>query len=204
MQELSQNEERSPTDATRQSLIARARRSDAQAWRDLVQLYEPLVRHWCRRCDLDLHGTSDCVQEVFAAVSTGLRDFSPHQRGGAFRGWLWTIARNKIRDHQRRVSRQGTAAGGSSMLRWFQTEVQSPPVPQDDPTDLMRWNQLIGRAMAQVQAEFEPRSWQAFWRSAVDGIATAVVAGELGVSAASVRQSRSRILRRLRQQLGDC
>lgn len=53
------------------------------------------------------------------------------------------------------------------------------------------------------RSEFEPRSWQAFWRSAVDGIPTAVVAEELGVTAAAVRQSRSRILRRLRQQLGD-
>jgi RNA polymerase sigma-70 factor, ECF subfamily len=89
-------------------------------------------------------------------------------------------------------------------MRLLQTAADPHELPQEDPTDQVQWNQLIRRAMEQVRAEFEPRSWQAFWRSAVDGIATSVVAEELGVTAASVRQSRSRILRRLRQQLGDC
>ncbi len=194
----------SPSDLTRYSLIARASRSEAGAWRDLVELYEPLVNHWCRRCDLDLHSAADCVQDTFAAVARGLERFEHPQTGGAFRGWLWTIARNKIRDHQRRMRRQSRGAGGSTAMRWFRDLSGSVALPQEDPTDQVQWDQLVRRAVAQVQAEFEPRSWQAFWQSAVEGVATAVVAAELGVTAASVRQSRSRILRRLRQQLGDC
>lgn len=194
----------SPSSLTRYSLIARASCSDARAWRDLVELYEPLVHHWCRRCDLDWHAVADCTQETFAAVARGLERFEHPQTGGAFRGWLWTIARNKIRDHQRRMRRQVRGAGGGTALRWFR-ELSGPAVlPLEEPTDPVQWEGLVRRAVAQVQAEFEPRSWQAFWRSAVEGIATAVVAAELGVSAAAVRQSRSRILRRLRQQLGDC
>lgn len=189
-------------DATRLSLISRARRRDADAWRELVALYGPLIGHWCRRFGLDPHQTADCAQDVFQAVASALEGFEHRRRDATFRGWLWVIARNKIRDHVRRVARQTSAAGGSSAMRRLHA-IAAPEVPEDDPTDRAVWNGVIRRALAQVRSEFEPRSWQAFWRSAVDEIPTAVVAEELGVTAAAVRQSRSRILRRLRQQLGD-
>ena len=76
-------------------------------------------------------------------------------------------------------------------------------IPDEEPTGELQLQQLTSRALAQVQSEFEAPTWQAFWRSVVDGIATDEVARELQISAASVRQARSRILRRLRQQLGD-
>ena len=193
---------RASGDATRLSLISRARRRDADAWRELVALYGPLIGHWCRRFNLDPHETADCAQDVFQAVATGLAGFEHRRQDATFRGWLWVIARNKIRDHTRRVARQASAAGGSSVMRQFHA-IAAPDVSEDDPTDRVAWSQVIQRALVQVRSEFEPRSWQAFYRSAVDGIATAVVAEELGVTAAAVRQSRSRILRRLRQQLGD-
>lgn len=54
-----------------------------------------------------------------------------------------------------------------------------------------------------VRSEFEDRTWQAFWRVAVEGHATAEVAADLGITANAVRQAKSRVLRRLRQELGD-
>ena len=77
------------------------------------------------------------------------------------------------------------------------------PVPNEEPTESLQLQELTERALAQVRLEFEERTWQAFWRSVVDGIGSAQVAQELGITAATVRQYRSRILRRLRQQLGD-
>ena len=59
------------------------------------------------------------------------------------------------------------------------------------------------RALDLVRAEFEGRTWQMFWRSAVDGHAVAAIARDLGASAAAVRQAKSRVLRRLKSELGD-
>ena len=42
-----------------------------------------------------------------------------------------------------------------------------------------------------------------FWRMTVDGQATAEVARDFGVSASAVRLAKSRVLRRLREELGD-
>ena len=85
----------------------------------------------------------------------------------------------------------------------MQQVIDPLPIPDDEPTGDLQLQQLTSRALAQVQSEFETRTWQAFWRSVVDGITTSEVAQELNMSDATVRQSRSRILRRLRQQLGD-
>ena len=191
------------SNATRSSLLQRASQRDALAWGELVDLYGPLVAHWCRRSSLDVHATADCVQDVFAAVAVALDQFSPQRESGSFRAWLWTITRNKLRDHFRRDIRSAVATGGSTAMGLMQQVIDPSAVPDEEPTGDLQLQQLTSRALSQVQSEFESRTWQAFWRSVVDGIATGEVARELEMSEATVRQSRSRILRRLRQQLGD-
>lgn len=189
---------------TRLSLLDRARLRDEQAWRDLVDLYSPLIVRWCQRSHVSADATADCIQEVFAAVSRALDTFHAPGTSGAFRGWLWTITRNKLRDAARRSARQISAAGGSSALAVLQQIPQaSVEIPSDEPSQLQDIDALMLRATKQIEAGFAANTWQAFWRTAVDGIATDAVAQELNLSTASVRQARSRIMRRLRQQLGD-
>jgi acyl carrier protein len=60
---------------------------------------------------------------------------------------------------------------------------------------------LSRRALELVRAEFENRTWEAFWRTAVDGQAPADVAEDLGMSLHAVYKAKSRVLRRLRQEL---
>ena len=188
--------------STRSSLLRRAKAHDSVAWNELVDLYGPLVHYWCRRCGLDEHASSDCLQDVFSAVSRSLSDFQPCRSEGAFRGWLWTITANKVRDWMRREPRH-QATGGTTALRSLQDVVEEVELPGEEPTDAMARNQLIDRAMQQVRDEFAEKTWSMFHRSVVDNIATQLVADEFGVSAATVRQARSRVLRRLREQLGD-
>lgn len=191
------------TNGTRLSLLGRAQARDAAAWSELVRLYAPLIAHWCRRCGLDGHDTADVVQEVFAAVASSLGSYRPHGTGGAFRGWLWTITRNKVRDLWRKTSHQPQAAGGSTARQALSSLPDESSLPDAEPSDAAQLSQLVQRGLEQVRSEFESTSWQAFWRTAIDGIPTAVVAAQLGLTPAAVRQHRSRIMRRLREQLGD-
>lgn len=62
---------------------------------------------------------------------------------------------------------------------------------------------LVRRAAALVRSEFEDHTWQAFWRTTVDGQSSVAVAAELGMSAGAVRQAKYKVLRRLRHELGD-
>ncbi|MGC3966052.1 MAG: hypothetical protein QM775_01375 [Pirellulales bacterium] len=52
-----------------------------------------------------------------------------------------------------------------------------------------------------VRNEFEPRTWQAFWAMAVDGLSAAEAADKLGTTAGAVRQAKYVVARRLREEL---
>ncbi len=188
------------SNVTRASLISRARSRDSQAWQTLVDLYGPLVAHWCYRCKLDSHATADCVQDVFAAVAKSLENYQPSNKSGSFRAWLWTITGNKIRDHLRSERRHVEAIGGSTALANLQQVVE---VPDEEPTADVELERLVARGLESVRQDVEPQTWAIFQRAVLDQISTALVADEFGVSVANVRQIRSRILRRLREQLGD-
>ncbi|MFO0942758.1 MAG: sigma-70 family RNA polymerase sigma factor [Pirellulales bacterium] len=193
----------SQSESTNESLLSRARRKDSQAWDELVQLYGPLIVFWLRRSGLDVQQSSDGVQEVFAAVIRGLSAYQPKRESGSFRAWLWTITRNKVRDFHRRNSHLPTAQGGSAALRELNEIPDSLYNSDSEPTDDNQYQLLVARALAQVQPEFEDKTWRIFHRSVIDRISSDLVAEEFGVTPAAVRKVRSRILRRLRQQLGD-
>ena len=187
---------------TRLSLISRVRTDDSTAWRELVELYGPLIHFWCRRQGLPPALASDCVQNVFLAILRSLDDYEPQRPGASFRGWLWTVTKHKIIDAVRQENRQAQAAGGSSALgRMY--ELSEANLMEDESTNQTQLKRLLLCAMNQVRDEFETKTWRAFERSVVDGLSTVAVAQELSLSTAAVRQYRSRVLRRLRQQLGD-
>ncbi|MDX1929043.1 MAG: sigma-70 family RNA polymerase sigma factor [Pirellulaceae bacterium] len=189
--------------ATRMSLIARARGQQSAAWEELVELYGPLVAHWCSRCGLDSHTTADCVQEVFTAVARSLGRFEAAKASGAFRSWLWTIAANKIKDAVRKAKMQTPGAGGSTALQRLTELPDESSIPAEEPSDADQLQAVVARGLEQVRAEFESRTWSIFQRTVIDQLPTDIVAKEFNITAATVRQIRSRVLRRLRMQLGD-
>src|SRR4051812_19850568 len=91
------------SELTSASLLDRIRADDPEAWRRFVQLYSPLVYSWCRRAGLNTEDTADLTQEVFRSVAGHVGSFRRDRPGDTFRGWLWTITRNKLRDFFRRM-----------------------------------------------------------------------------------------------------
>ncbi len=79
------------------------------------------------------------------------------------------------------------------------------PLPEDSvsATNPLEISGVLHRAMNLVRSEFEERTWNAFWRSAVNEEPTSEIALSLGITANSVRQAKSRVLRRLREELGE-
>ena len=52
-----------------------------------------------------------------------------------------------------------------------------------------------------LKSEFETRTWDAFWRATVEREKAAVIAAEMGMTVHAVYQAKSRVLRRVRQEL---
>lgn len=188
--------------ATSTTLLARIAAKDPAAWQTLVQLYGPLVLYWIRRQGLSEHDAADVLQEVFAGVAASIAKFRTDQ-SGSFRGWLWVITRNHLARFFRH--RAGNVQGVGGTDAWMKLAELAQAL-SDDPgehTEKSAMNELYRRGLDLVRSEFEIRSWQIFWRAAVDQVATSDVAAEFSITANSVRQTKSRILRRLRQVLGE-
>src|SRR5262245_38450479 len=95
------------------TLLQRLRDNEPEAWRTMVQLYTPLVAHWCARGGVRGADAEDVVQEVFGAAASCLPKFRREREGDSFRAWLRGITRNILLAHFRRTDRQPRATGGS-------------------------------------------------------------------------------------------
>jgi len=188
--------------ATSPTLLARVARREPAAWRRLTELYGPLVFHWCRRQGLSEHDAADVMQDVFASVSRAVAGFE-QRAGGTFRGWLWMIARNRLRDVFRKRAGEAQAVGGTEAWQRLADVAESLSDDPDQHTGPVEMNALFQRGMDLVRGEFEDRTWQIFWRTVVEEQPTADVAVEFGITSNAVRQARSRVLRRLREELGE-
>jgi RNA polymerase sigma-70 factor (ECF subfamily) len=192
----------SEAQATSLSLLARVRAREADAWGRLVDLYAPLVYHWCGRCGLSAEDMADVFQEVFRSVAEHVGDFRRDRAGDSFRGWLRTITRNKVRDHFRRQHGQPAAVGGSeAQLRLLAVPDQALDEPDPSEDDLV--GQQVRQTLEALRGEFEERTWQAFWKVQIENQAPRDVALELGMTQAAVRKAKYRVLGRLREELED-
>ena len=189
--------------ATSLTLLARVKANDAQAWQRLADIYGPFVYRWCRKSGFQAADAADIVQDVFCSVAHGISGFHKERPSDTFRGWLWTITRNKIRDHFRGQAGEEEAVGGTDA----QLRLAEIPDPWSESTtdaeDRREIGHLFCRALRFVRAEFRERTWDAFWRTTMDGQDTADVAVDMGISENAVRQAKSHVLRRLRAELCD-
>src|SRR5581483_999286 len=160
-------------------LLERVQADDAAAWDRLVSLYAPLVFQWCRRWDLQEQDVSDILQEVFGTVVKSIGSFRKEKEADTFRGWLRTITQTKVADHFRRLGREPAGIGGTdAQARLAQFPVPMVPDPGSSAGESPE-QVLFFRALELIRAEFEERTWQAFWRTAIEDQSPKEVAAEL-------------------------
>ncbi len=185
--------------ATRHSLIVKlGDAADADAWREFVALYEPLVYRLARRKGLQDADARDLCQDVFRAVAGAVARWDPDPARGSFRGWLSRIARNLLVNFLTRQQPRGSGSTSAQELLDAQ--------PASDPSATAVFEaeyrrRLFQWAADEVRGEFTPTTWRAFWRTAVEDRTPKEVATELGLSVGAVYVARSRVLARLRQRI---
>jgi RNA polymerase sigma-70 factor (ECF subfamily) len=190
-------------EATSLSLLERLRTGDASGWRRVLDLYTPLVYHWCGRWGIRGADADDVLQEVFQAASQRIGTFRRERAGDTFRGWLRGITHHKAQMFWRGRERHPGGPGGSDAWQRLHEVPGRDAGADDDADEADQLSDLFHRALAQLRGEFEERTWQAFWRATVDEQPSAAVAAELGMTANGVRAAKCRVLRRLREELGD-
>jgi RNA polymerase sigma-70 factor (ECF subfamily) len=185
---------------TSASLLERLRLRPAAAdWRRLLELYEPQVRAWLRRHDLQASDADDLVQDVLGVVVRELPHFEHNHRPGAFRSWLRTITVHCLRRFWRARLYRPEAAGGSA---WEQhlADLEDPASGLSRLWDEEHDRHVVRRLLERIEPDFQPATWQAFRRLVLDGVPATAVAAELGLSVNAVLIAKSRVLQRFRQE----
>lgn len=173
----------------------------AQAWRSLVKHYSSLVYAECRSNGLLPQEAADVTQDTFQTVFTLLPRFERRRRTGSFRRWLRLVTRNKIRDHRRRERNQVACEGGTAAYQQFLNACAAPCDLSSLRVTSLEPSTAVSQALCVCQHDFEPRTWRAFWRTAIDQCETTQVAEELEMTPQAVRKAKSRVLARLREEL---
>lgn len=177
------------------TLLQRLRQpQESEAWPRFVRLYTPLLFYWARRAGLSQDDAADLVQEVLTHLVQQLPNFE-YQPEKSFRRWLHTVTLNKWREKARRKSLPKAGENDPSLSQAIEP---TPPLALEEAEYRQ---QLVAQALSIMQAEFEPTTWKACWESVVEGKPAAAVAADLGVSIDVVYSAKSRVLRRLRQEL---
>ncbi len=186
------------------TLLAQLRSGRPEAWQRFVRIYSPLIYRWCRRAGVVADDAADVLQEVLASVMRHVSDFRRDGPHDSFTAWLAAITRSKVSDHYRRRRGKAEARGGTTAQRQM-AEIPQPPRSAEETIrpDAEAAACLTHRVLDTIRAEFEPGTWQAFWRTAVEGQPPAHVAEDLKMSTAAIYMAKSRVLRRLRRALGE-
>ena len=184
---------------TSASLLERLRTSpDEAAWRRLDDLYLPLIRRWLLRDPSLREEADDIVQEVMSVLVRELPGFQ-RRRNGSFRRWLRTITANRLAAFYRSRKNRPLALGCSAE--------ESPLTQLADPNSQLsrQWDRehdryVLFRLLELIAPLFEPTTLAAFRRTALEGIAPAQAAKELGLSLNAVLVAKSLVLSTLRQE----
>jgi RNA polymerase sigma factor (sigma-70 family) len=182
---------------TRPSLLLRLRDvEDAEAWREFVRLYTPLIFGHCTRHGLQEADAADVAQEVMLVAAQAMPEFEYDAQRGKFRGWLLQTTRHRLHKFFTRQHRSPQSASETTIERFVDREPGAE--------EWARWEEdyrqrLFDWAAAKARPEFQPATWDAFRLTAVNSVSVKEVARQLGISVGAVYIARSRVIARLRE-----
>jgi RNA polymerase sigma-70 factor (ECF subfamily) len=185
--------EDTPSDSgTRPSLLVRLRDlTDAESWQTFVTTYAPLIYAYCRRRGAQDADAADVAQEVLTRVARAVRTFEYQPERGRFRDWLGTVTRRALALYQRKQAREARGAELGQVI---------------DPEPEAEWTadfhaRVLGVALERIRGHFEAATWGAFLRVWQDGRPALEVSRELSLSIDSVYAAKSRVLKRLWEEV---
>ena len=188
---------------TRASLLIRLRQpGNQEAWREFASLYEPLIYRLATRKGFQHADAQDLLQDVLVAIARGIDRLEIGEDKGRFRGWLFRISRNLIINALEKRQRLVVGSGDSDI---YERLAQEPELsPQEQTVYILEFRrELFHWAARGIREEFQPATWDLFWRTSVEGKPIADIAAELGLSIGAAYAARCRVLARLRKKIEE-
>jgi RNA polymerase sigma-70 factor, ECF subfamily len=183
---------------TRPSLLLRVRDArDADSWATFVHVYGPLVFGHCRRRGLRHEDAEDVTQKVFAQVAQAIRKFVYRPETGRFRDWLGAVVRNDVNRFLKQQQRHARGGGDDGVLDSLEADAADTAWDEEFHT------RVLQVALERSRPHFEADTWRAFEEVWQKNRPPAVVAGELGRPLDWVYVAKSRVLKRVWEEVQD-
>ena len=186
--------------STSATLLGRLRHdvTDPEAWAEFVNRYGPLIDQWCRHWKLQEADAQDVAQIVLAKLAAKLPTFQydPNQ---SFRAYVKTLARYAWCDVL--ASRQHPGAGGSgdSVVLELLNTIEAREDLESRVAEAF-YRKLLDEAMARIRLRVEPRTWEAFRLTTLEGLTGAEAAQRAGMEVATVYKAKSKVQKLLKEE----
>lgn len=184
---------------TQISLLERIQnQEDTLRWDQFVGIYGPLVLRYCCRRGLQEADARDVVQDVLLQVSNGISEFRYDRERGQFRNWLGTLTHRAMLKHLKKSRRARTATDNAA---------RQDPLIDECPQPLGEaWTEAFNAhvyrtALERIRPYFDEDTWRVFLATFAENQAPAIVATEMNRSIGWVYQAKSKVVRRLKEEV---
>lgn len=185
---------------TRASLLVQLRDgANHEAWQEFINLYGPVVYGFARKRGLQDADAADMMQDVMRSVSSSIGRLEYDRNQGTFRGWLFTITRNKVFNFLSARRNRPRGSGDTTTNRMLDNHPD--PAADSDDWEMEYQRRIAALAMERIKSDFQENTWRAFVMTAVEGTAAADAGRELGLSPGAVYVAKSRVLARLKEEV---
>lgn len=179
-----------------QLLVGLADPDDDQTWQAYVGRYRPMLIRYAQRLGANPDDAEDMAQLTLVAFTEAFRAGKYSRDKGRLRHWLFGIARNQVRNAQRRrpPERQTPDPGDETDLIHRQSDDNDAWAKIWDE----EWRDAVMRHCLEcVRTEVHPTTYEAFDLFACRGMTAEQVAEQLGLTPNAVFGAKRRVLARL-------
>jgi RNA polymerase sigma-70 factor (ECF subfamily) len=177
-----------------QALIASARKGDAQAFNQLVMLYQSMVYNLAYRILGNPDAAADATQDAFFSAFKAMGKF----RGGSFKAWMLRIVTNACYDQLRSKQRRPTQSLDDLPVEQDHVRyLRDPAERPDEQVERQELNQLIHAGIGTLP----PEQRVVVVLSDVQGLSYQEIADVAGLSLGTVKSRLSRGRAKLRDYL---
>jgi RNA polymerase sigma factor (sigma-70 family) len=184
---------------TSPTLLGQLRRSPANesAWRQFVQLYGGHIAAWCRTWGLQDADAEDVTQATLLRLVKVMQSFE-YDSTRLFRGWLKTVTyrvwQDLVRTHRRAPA--GGHEGGDDPFASIAARDELAAA-----IEAAYDRELFDLAAARVRLRVQPKTWDAFRLTAVEGVPATAASEQLGMKLTTVYKARNNVQKMLRDEV---
>lgn len=183
---------------TSTTLLFRIKNGEPVAWSRFVDIYAPLIRHWCLRPGgrLSRGDRQDITQEVLAKAAHGITEFDEQREGRSFRAWLRTITRNTIADFFEKNEKRRDVSRLMSDTGHIKEPYSRFELPEEPNEKIL----ILREVLKRVRPSISDKDWEIVGLFVNADKTSSEVAESMNMKPDTVRKIKGRVLKRIRDE----